>query len=175
MKNLFKLAVGLGLALGLAASAARATTFDFKYIFGDDSFITGSLTGSQNGSLVEGVANVTVQFNGDASLGSFTGFASDFFSPPVVSFDATANDFYFVSDDSDNFAVFSMLSALGTADATFPSGGAGDNPLDPARWTLTAESTTAVPDSSATLSLLGVSLGTLAWLHSRFRVTAVAH
>ena len=173
MKNLLKLTAGLGLALGLAAGSARATMFDFSYIFGDDSVVNGTLTGDLNGNLVDNVANVTVWFNGGASLGSFSGFASDFSSPPVVSLDATANDFYFVSDDPDNFAVFSMLSGSGTADATFPDGGAGDNPLNPARWTLTAETAAAVPDSGGTLLLLGTGLGALGWLQRRSRSTAV--
>jgi hypothetical protein len=166
MKTFFKAVAGLALILCLSAGSARATTFDFSYLFGDDSVVTGSFTGDLNGNVVDNVANVLVLFNGGASLGSFTGFGSDFVSPPVVSFDATANDFYFVSDDPDNFAVFSMVGALGTADAFFPTGAAGDNPLAPARWTLTA---VATPDTGGTVLLLGLSLAGLAWLHGRAR------
>lgn len=58
------------LLAAFVSCAANATTFDFSYVFGDSSTITGSLSGDLNGSLVTNISNVHVFLNGTEFTGA---------------------------------------------------------------------------------------------------------
>ena len=167
------------MALGLAVGSARATTFDFSYTFGDINnplVVTGSLDGNLDltGLFVLNVQNVSVFFNGDAMSGTvFTSQynGNDFFSGPVVSFDATQNNFFFAnsdlaSGDTTLDSLFSLTNTDGSATAFYPLGGTQDSPLVAGNWSLTAVNT--VPENSGTFVLFGTGLGFLCWIRRKF-------
>ncbi len=95
------------LLAALGSGAAHASTYDFSYTFADGLALTGSLDGTLNGAIVNNVSNVSVTFNGTAFTGSLFGgtynvanAAFDFTSAPVVSTNASLNNFIF-ADSSD--------------------------------------------------------------------------
>lgn len=67
MKTILKAAAFCSAFMSLMANA---TVFDFSYTFDDSSTITGSLSGTLNGSYVENVSNVQAFFNGVKFSGS---------------------------------------------------------------------------------------------------------
>ena len=180
MKSVFKLAAGLSLALGLAAGSARATIFDFSYTFADDSLVvTGTLAGDLNGNFVDNVSNVSVFFNGTAVPGPVNGFTNDgsgWVPGPIVSFDASENNFSFGTTDpadldfsSDATFLFSMSPVDGYVLGYYPPVGASLDvlPVADGSWKLTAETTGTVPDGGATVLLLGAGLGLLGWIRRK--------
>lgn len=179
MKNFSRLIVLLSLALG--ALSARATSFDFSYTFDNGLVITGSLDGTANGQYVDNVSNVSLFFNGSAATGPFFTSIFDigtstYLNGAIVSFDATLNNFAFTSDDINNGGGdtgFVMLDAFngGGLPISFayniPEGIAGNDVTNAARWSLTAATSTNVPDSTTTAGLLGLSTLVLVALRRR--------
>lgn len=95
------------LLAALGSGAAHASTYDFSYTFADGLALTGSLDGTLTGALVSNISNVNVTFNGTTFSGSLLGgtyntgsSAFDFGSAPVVSTNASLNNFIF-ADSSD--------------------------------------------------------------------------
>ena len=174
MKLIPKLTLLLALALGLGAGSASANSFTYAYTFGDGQVVSGSLDGTQNGDLVEGVSNVSVFFNGIALLdpvftAKYDQASASFVAGTVVSFDALQNNFFFANSDlaagdfgygaifyMTNAADFGGATALGFSTLGFAS---QDFPTVGTSWSLKA-----VPEGGATLALLGLALVGLAWV-----------
>ena len=101
------LVAGLGLA-----SMANATTYDFSYTFGDGTLLSGSLSGTANGALIQNIANVRVELNGNAFGGAplfafgwnaaTPGFNPA--TPAVLSVNAALNNFIFADNNDPTFA-----------------------------------------------------------------------
>jgi hypothetical protein len=177
MKKLLQLPRTLILVLALSFSAgfARAESFTFSYLFGDDLLVTGSFNGDLNGNFAENINGLSVFFNGAAMPGSV--FASRFdgasyLNGPVISFDALQNNFVFANSDlaGGDFgfdSVFYMLNASVASDTAVAFSALGyasqDEPTAKSRWKL------AVPDHSATFILLGLALAGLAGMKRSVR------
>lgn len=152
-----KLLIAVALLATLGGAAQADSVFDFSYTFTDGLVLTGSLNGTVSGQFVTNVSNININFNGSAFSGtllggSFDGAAGnfDFTKAPVVSFNASQNNFIF-SDGTDpssasNFFYFvngttpsglsnQELSATNTHatlnNADFDSPGAGTWSLTP--------------------------------------------
>jgi hypothetical protein len=153
--------------LGLASLAANATTYEFSYTFDDGTVLTGSLSGTANGALIQNISNVHVTLNGNAfSSAPLFAFgwnaatpAFDPATPAVLSTNATLNSFIFADSNDPTFASVTDYfyfvddpASLGhEAFATNLNTGdiALDNPTNPS-WSLVAA---AVPEPG-TLALL---------------------
>lgn len=104
------------LALVVSPLSAAAASFDFSYTFGSGNVITGSLTGDvdPDGLTLSSVDNVSVSLNGLPFVGNphlFAQFSCDGCPvtsaiPPVVSFDAALNNFFFVDTDYPNVPTY---------------------------------------------------------------------
>jgi hypothetical protein len=109
--NILKSAMLLA-GLGLTSLAANATTYDFSYTFDDGTSLTGSLSGTANGAFIQNISNVHVSLNGNAFSGApLFAFgwnaATPAFNPatpPVVSTNATLNNFIFADSNDPTFA-----------------------------------------------------------------------
>jgi hypothetical protein len=160
MKIVHRLSQFLAVALGLAAAFSHATLFNYEYTFGDGLVVSGSLDGTQSGNFVENISNVSVFFNGTAMLGTvFTSKydGSNYLGGPVVSFDATKNNFLLANSDlaAGDFgydAVFYMLNESVFADTAVAFSTQGfasqDWPTASEKWSLT------VPEGGSTAVLL---------------------
>jgi hypothetical protein len=174
-----KLLHAAALLAAVTSGAANADTFDFSYTFADDGLaVTGSLNGTLNGGLVSDISNVKVDFNGTAFSGTLVGGTYnastgnfDFTSAPVVSTQASRNNFIFA--DSANPA--NVTNELYFVNGASPSGSGGnqevfvananmltnnadfDNPAA-GTWTLTDVAPVPLP---AALPLLLSGLGLL--------------
>ncbi len=174
------------LVAAFTGGAAHAATYDFSYTFADGLALTGSLDGTLSGALVNNISNVNVTFNGTAFSGTLLGGtfnsasgAFDFGSAPVVSTNASlnnfvfadsadptgnglTNEFYFVngaspSQSGGNQEVFVANDNILTNNADF------DNPAS-GTWSLTAATPVPLP---AGLPLLLSGLGVLGVTHRR--------
>jgi hypothetical protein len=104
-----KIFITAALLTALTAGAAQAdTVFDFSYTFTDGLKLTGTLDGTLSGSFVTDISNVDITFAGNTFAGTLVGgtFNSgtgnfDFGSAPVVSTNASLNNFMF-ADSSNN-------------------------------------------------------------------------
>jgi hypothetical protein len=100
MKNFLKAAA---LCAVFTSCAANASNFDFSYLFGDGSSLTGTLSGDQSGSLITNVSNVRVFLNGNefsgaplfAAAWNTTTHDWDNTIPAVISTNAALNNFIF--------------------------------------------------------------------------------
>jgi hypothetical protein len=164
--NILKSAM-LVAGLGLASLAANATTYDFSYAFDDGTLLTGSLSGTASGALIQNISNVHVTLNGNAFSGApLFAFgwnaatpAFDLATPAVLSTNEALNNFIFADNNdptfsgvTDYFYFVNDPASLGhEAFATNLNTGdvALDNPTNPS-WSLVAA---AVPEPG-TLALL---------------------
>lgn len=171
--------LSLGFAAGFAAIiltiSAQADTFNFSYTFTEvPGIVSGTLTGTQNGNFVDS-ANITSLFiNGyDVSGPSYPQLHLD--GPdwtggqPIISFDNRFNNFRIIDDAGYNFYIYNYPGHQFTFAITdFPPlyYAFDDHQTGNAGWNLTNAS--SVPDTSATVALLGVSFLGLAALRRRF-------
>jgi hypothetical protein len=196
MLSFNKIVTLIAVALSLTAVSAFGDTFDFSYTFGNAFYggtigdvISGSFDGTLNGNYVDNISNITMAYNGVAMpgtyyTGAYTGNYS-WVSGPIVSFDATLNDFGFNTDPLVNgqfsgppgsFLYFVGIPGYSTTSGGLPDvyGGTSntineteDNPMIPGNWVLTDVS--AVPDSGATITMLGMAVAGLVGLRRRLR------
>jgi hypothetical protein len=115
MKKLFTAAA---LFAAFASFGAHADNFEFSYTFGDNTLLTGTLTGQLNGAFVEGISDVHVNLGGTQFSGSlFSGAWNaathnwDAALPAAVSTNAALNNFIFsdaaaLADGATNFFYF---------------------------------------------------------------------
>jgi hypothetical protein len=165
-----RLLLFLGLVLTATAVPSFADTFDFSYVFGDGTDITGSFTGTKAGQFVNNVSNVSVFFDGTAMPGTIytstidSGF--DYLNGPVISFDASQNDFVFANSDLaggdfsyDSFFLISNTAGEASAQS-FPLGFSGSNdfPAVDSSWSLTQLLPAAVPDGGGVAGLFGLAM-----------------
>lgn len=164
----------LACAAGLSvAASANAATFDFSYTFGDAQTVTGTLTGTADGSFVDNVSNVTLSFDGVAVAGNL--FATtwdtatstfDASKPVRLSSDASLNNFIFsdtaTPQTSGATTLFEMLNDNNPLvggqlvyAANFNNGSLAFDTPATASWSLTAA---PVPEP-ASLALLMAGLG----------------
>lgn len=173
MNPLHRLTQLLTLALGLSAVSSYGTFFSYDYTFGDGLVVSGTMDGTQNGNFVENISNVSVFFNGTAMPGTVfaaTYDSADYLSGPVVSFDARQNNFLFMNSDlaAGDFgydSIFAMFNASVYADTALAFSTLGfasqDWPTARDRWSL------RVPDSSATIVFVGLTVMGLAWVRRK--------
>lgn len=97
-----KLLMAVALLATLGGAAQADTVFDFSYTFADGLVVTGSLDGTLSGQFVTDISNVNINFNGTSFSGTLLGGSFDgttgnfdFTKPPVVSFNASQNNFMF--------------------------------------------------------------------------------
>ncbi len=165
------------LALSLTSVSSHAITFDYSYTFGSGVVVSGSLDGDLNGQFVENVSNVSVFFDGTPMPGTiFSAHHTGFVwvnGGPIFSFDVFQNNFRFINSDflnGDNSynSFFEILFGVAAAESALV-GFTVDNPPLQANWSLTARSTSSVPDLGATLPLFSAALAGLAWFNRRRR------
>jgi len=175
--------VGVAVLMGVVSGWSQTTNIlDFSYTFAATlgvgpgltplpagTTVTGSLEGTQDGSLDDVIAVLNMSLdgtpvNGTFSIGSFTSSSTFISGGAVVSSDVTQNDFEFldfVGVGSVDNLVFSMdpffggsdLAGAGDTELTT----VGDSPIVQANWQLTA-----VPEPSTwAMVALGVVLGGL--------------
>ena len=120
-----KLLIAVALLATLSGAAQADSVFDFSYTFADGLVLKGSLDGTQSGQFVTNVSNVNINFNGTAFSGTLLGGtfdqtagSFDFTKAPVVSFNASQNNFIF-SDATDPAAASNFFYFV---NGTTPSG-----------------------------------------------------
>jgi hypothetical protein len=162
------------LLTALTAGVARAdTVFDFSYTFVDGLKLTGTLDGTLNGNFVTNVSNVDITFAGTTFSGTLVGGAFnastgfDFGSAPVVSTNASQNNFIFADSSSNPTNLFYFVngatpSGSGTQEVSVANGNVVTNSADfdnpaAANWSLKA----APVPLPAALPLLASGLGLL--------------
>ncbi len=169
--NILKTAM-FSAALALTSFAASADVYNFSYTFSDSSVITGSLSGTLDGSFIDNVSNVNVSFNGTEFSGSPLFAAAwntttgtwDNTIAPVISTNAALNNFifadanvptdfgvsnyfYFFNDPTLGHEAFAVNENTGDIDLDNPTNGS---------WVLTAAE---VPEpGSCALLLAGLGL-----------------
>ena len=193
-----RLIAAAALACAVTSGTAFAETFDFSYVFngaalGWPGIVTGELTGTQVGDSTTGyVTGVQVQslvINGVSVTGILYNDSWDSSGPvhlgdgsAVVSFSKLQNNFIFVNVDpglstdiSGQNAAYFILYGAGTAPGLYDNASAdlpafiGDTSNysnDQTRggvWSLKQ-----VPDSGATVALLGFALAGIAALRRKF-------
>ncbi|HUO44341.1 MAG TPA: FxDxF family PEP-CTERM protein [Burkholderiales bacterium] len=163
-------------ALMFTSLAANADNFNFSYIFGDSQVVTGSFSGNLVGSFINDISNIQVSLNGTPFLTDGSGslyaagwdpVALNYDSAPVVSTDASLNNFIFADSNvptdfgASNYFTFTNDSTYGSlafAVNTNTGGIALDNPTN-GSWSVTVA---AVPEPEsyamlmAGLGLVGV-------------------
>jgi hypothetical protein len=154
-------------ACALMCTTAHATMFDFSYTFDNGGVIKGSLEGTPDGAFIDNISNVHMTFQGlpfDQNLitASYLPSGSLSLGTPIVSTDATRNDFAFGNASQTQYLIVigsaSPAGAGGSAAETIgPLGSATDEPLN-SSWSITP-----VPVPAA-VWLLGSGLGLVgAW------------
>jgi hypothetical protein len=141
-----------------------ATTFDYSYNFGDGNIVSGTITGTQNGNLVESITAATVFFNGTLMPGTVfaegTGTDGQFHDGAAVfSFDMRENNFLLLNSDYANhqntytWYLQSFQEPFGQPPyiaIAFPNGTLDfQNYADTSSWSLTPS---AVPEPSTVIS-----------------------
>lgn len=175
MPSLSKIILGSTVVFGLATAPASALVFEFSYAFEDGLIVTGSLTGTLNGTVIENVSDVSLVLDGIALTGPVYPLryeAETYVLGSVVSFDALQNNFVFATSnlatdeeffsDASFFAVVDSwpdFSPLAVARWELEEIYSTDQPPDPTRWTLTQ-----VPESGATAAMLAFGTSALAVL-----------
>jgi hypothetical protein len=165
MKKTLALLVAVAAAYAGSTGSIYGNTFDYSYTFGDGLQVTGSFQGTQSGDYVTGISDVSVYINGTPMTGTvFTAAwgVSGWENGPVVSSDATKNNFLFINSDvvdgdysySTDFYFFDEMVGVAGVDYNSP-------PL--ANWTLTDP----VPDGGYTFMLCGMSLLALGWFRRK--------
>ncbi len=173
----------------ILANSVFADAFDFSYNFANQPVtVTGTLTGTQNGNFVTDVNVTSLIINGYSVSGTI--YTSQYAQglgwinsgQPIVSFDGSFNNFGFITSDVtigdyNNNDGFYMITFNGVheADAYHFGGGSNvlvtDAPSLNANWSLTKsslpQSTSSVPDSGATLAMVGGLFLTLAAFRRR--------
>jgi hypothetical protein len=133
-------------ACALTCANANAATFDFSYDFNNGGVIEGSLDGTVDGSFIDDISNVHMTFQGlafDQPLvtASYLPNGSLSLGTPIVSFDATQNDFAFGNSNSTEYLiVVGSASAAGAGasevETIGPLGSATDEPMN-SSWSIT--------------------------------------
>lgn len=193
MKLLPKLALLTVLSLASVAGSLRAGTFNFSYTANSDTVNSngnfhGTLTGTQVGDSLTGyITGVSVtslfvnntQVSGTIFNSSFNGLAGGPSGSAVVSFSLNQNSFLFVNGDpGNNYSGYTGFMWLvdGTLSGIYNGGMIAYGRiaevnevtiLGSGSWSLTNASS-SVPDSGATLALLGLTLGSLAIVRRKF-------
>lgn len=163
-------------ALGCAAPLSAAT-FDFTYVFDTGETAAGSFDGTQNGSIVENVSNISLVLNGTAITGpiQMVGFGpAGWAYNAVVGFSVADSNFIFTDrnpppvngtyGDGEHF-FFVVAPYLGAASSFVNNTQVYELAVDanggPTGWTLTERTaqTSGVPDTASTAALLGLALG----------------
>jgi hypothetical protein len=176
MKYILKAVLLLTAFISITASA---TVYNFSYTFGDNSSITGSLSGNLNGFFVDNISDVHVFFNGTQFSGgslfstawNTTTHDWDNTINAVVSTNASLNNFLFADSNvptdynlSNYFYFVNDGASIGheAFAVNYNTGDAAlDNPTSNATWSLTAA---PVPEPATYvtlitgLGLLGVAL-----------------
>lgn len=183
MRNKFLVLAAL---VSMTTVSTRGALFNYSYVFGTGYTVTGSLEGVQNGDFVDNVHNVTVVFDGTPMIGTvYTGkyvFPHIPVNGPVVSFDASKNNFFFANHDAvggdyanGNGEGFYLVAR--NDDPEIPPQArvylgqifdARDANINASKWSLTA---VPVPEPStfiSGLSALGM-LGVFGWRNRRSR------
>ncbi len=170
MSKLNRLLAALLASSALAVSSASAALFNFTYSFDDGTFVSGSLSGDQNGQFVDNVSGVSFTVNGLSFVDPIFTFSYDsnttsYLPGPVVSFDLAQNNFVFATSDlaASDFSYNYLFAILGsstgvdlvTAYTYDPYVGSQETSDTPARWSLTLA---PVPEAGSTLALSGIAL-----------------
>lgn len=118
MKKLLKAAACVAL---LVSVSAQADTFDFSYTFSDGPIVTGSLSGTLVGDIVQNISDVHVALNGTAFTGTLNvagwdASTSKFDLPATVSTQASQNNFLFTDAADVNSADWTNLFEMITTD-----------------------------------------------------------
>lgn len=160
-----------------AFASAHAETFNFSYTFADGQAVTGSLSGTLVGDLVESISNVHLNFAGVDYSGTLLGASwsdttGDWNSAAgaVVSTDGSKNNFIFADANAQTdaasvtnyFYVVNGSSVLGSQ-AFALNGNSGDlafdEPANNATWSLVAAAVTPVPEpASAAMFMAGLGM-----------------
>lgn len=173
----------------ILANSVFADAFDFSYNFAQQPVtVTGTLTGTQNGNFVTDVTVTSLIINGYSVPGTI--FTSQYAQglgwinsgQPIVSFASSLNNFGFITSDvtigdfsnNDGFYMIT-LNGVHEADAYHSGVGLGvfafDVPSIETNWSLTKSSSpqsiSSVPESSATIAMVGFFSLTLAAFRRR--------
>jgi hypothetical protein len=105
MKKLFTAAA---LIAALASSGAHADDFQFSYTFNDNTVLTGTLSGTQNGSLIENISDVHLSLGGTDFVGSLFSGA---WNSTVQNWDASLPAVFSTNGSQNNF-IFADSAAL---------------------------------------------------------------
>lgn len=177
-----------GLCLLTAALAlggvAQAATFDFSYTFGDGTFVNGSFEGTQNGSYIDNVSNISLYINSTQVTGTIFGAQYDesnftYLPGPIFSLNPTLSNFVFANSDIVNgffdysTSFFQIAPSGASTQMTAVSYELGvvafESAADLQAVTITVtNSSNNVPDGAATAGLLGVAALGLVALRRRF-------
>lgn len=156
-------------ALMAISNSVFAGLFEYSYHFGDDTSVSGTLTGDVNVNYVENVNNVTLTFNTTTLRQTFYSvglYNLSWSGDAIVSFDASLNNFLFT--DAENYpsstdytAFFEIINipeynlhrARAYSDSLAVN--TSDRPIVSNHWRLTE--ITSVPEPSS-LTLLSFAL-----------------
>jgi hypothetical protein len=132
-------------ACALVCANANATTFDFSYTFNNGGVLDGTLDGTLDGSFIDNISNVHMSFQGlpfDKSLitASYLPNGSLSLGTPIVSTNATQNDFAFGNTSQTEYLIFiGSASAAGAGasevEVIGPIGSATDEPMN-SSWSI---------------------------------------
>jgi hypothetical protein len=175
MKAIIRYSVLLAVALGLSAAACYGDLFDLSYTFdsssiGSGTVVTGQFNGAATGNLINSISNLSLFFDGSSFGTIFYSENVEGTGPAVLSFNGTQNDFVFAGTAGDAFVsdtgphTANGIVALDLATSSLALGA-----IDPRYWTVVDVTTHSVPDSGATLIMLGLGLVSLACV-SRWKV-----
>ena len=181
--------LALLILLALTARSSRATTFNYQYDFGNSLMISGSLDGTQNGSFVEDISNVSLFYNGTQVTGTiftarYNPTPSSWINGPIVSFNALLNNFMFVNSDGANGnwsfnSFFYMVNSSVHSDSagvySSPQGISYGDVTHQGNWSLQAENLASasrvaavVPVGGQTFAMVGMGLLGLVALRRKF-------
>ncbi len=184
MKIFKTMILAASVSLGICSFAANADTFNFSYTFSDNTVLTGSLSGIQNGSFIDNISNVHVNFNGtdfsgvnlfsaawntttedwdntQAAVISTNGALNNFIIADTnVPTDLNTSNYFFFINDANGIGREVFASNLNNGDI------ADDTPPN-ASWTLTAV-TVPVPEPE-TYAMLLAGLTTVSLIARRRR------
>jgi len=172
-------------ASGCTGSAALGNDFVYSFAFENGNVVDGSFIGNpESDGLVDDITDVTLSVNGVAVSGPIyvnTLVGSSWVEGGTLSYDAADNDFLFINSDYAgghyNYNAYFQMDDLLTYEGT-PTTFAADTAMESQSgvWSLVdppgPPSSSSVPDSGASLLMLGISLAGLGMLGSmRLRIS----